>query len=150
MQTVLARGLENVLVAETELSDVDGERGRLTLRGHSVEELAPRATFEDAVYLMWQGILPSAPEREAARAALAAGRMRAFQQLNSLGDALLAADAMDGLKAGLAHLQPAAEQEDWSLVGATAVFASAWWRLRQGGAPVAPDPALTHTADYLH
>lgn len=149
MKAVLARGLENVVVAETVLSDVDGQRGRLTLRGHSVEELAPTTTFEEAVCLLWRGTLPSAQERAAARAALAAGRVRAYEQLNSLGEALLAPDAMDGLKAGLAHIQPVAEQEDWSLVGAAAVFASAWWRVRQGAAPVTPDPALTHTADYL-
>ncbi|MGH2518330.1 MAG: citrate/2-methylcitrate synthase, partial [Chloroflexota bacterium] len=67
MKAVLARGLENVVVAETVLSDVDGQRGRLTLRGHSVEELAPTTTFEEAVCLLWRGTLPSAQERAAAR-----------------------------------------------------------------------------------
>ena len=44
MQTAIANsaspkssGLEGVVVADTELSEVDGEHGRLVLRGHSIE-----------------------------------------------------------------------------------------------------------------
>jgi citrate synthase len=76
MTTPSASGLDGVVVAETALSDVDGERGRLLIRGYPVEELAERATFEDVCGLMWNGSLPSIPEREALRAALANGRRR--------------------------------------------------------------------------
>src|SRR5215217_7564040 len=52
-------GLEGVVVARTELSEVDGQRGRLTIRGYDVEELAGRATFEEVAYLLWYGALPN-------------------------------------------------------------------------------------------
>ena len=48
-------GLEGVVAADTCLSDVDGERGRLTIAGHDVEKLALAVTFEDAVALLATG-----------------------------------------------------------------------------------------------
>src|SRR6266568_2854034 len=47
------QGLEGVVAAETELSMVDGERGELIIAGYPVAELAPNATFEETVSLLW-------------------------------------------------------------------------------------------------
>ena len=69
-----ASGLDGIIVAETALSDVDGERGKLMIRGYSVEELVERATFEDVCGLMWDGAWPSTDERDAMRASLADAR----------------------------------------------------------------------------
>ncbi|WP_437679530.1 citrate/2-methylcitrate synthase [Sorangium sp. So ce131] len=145
----LASGLEGVVVAETRLSEVDGERGRLTLAGHDVEELAGEggATFEDVCGLLWRGALPAPAEREALRAAIAEGRARAFALLGRLGDALEAPDGMDALRAAVAHLGSDAPPP--AIAGAVATFAAAWARRRAGEAPVAPDPALRHAADTL-
>ena len=44
-------GLEGVVVADTTLSDVDGEAGRLVLRGRLLEELAGRSSFEAVLEL---------------------------------------------------------------------------------------------------
>ena len=57
-------GLEGVIVAETELSDVDGERGLLILRGWFIEDLVGRHTFEDVCALLWTGRLPESGERQ--------------------------------------------------------------------------------------
>ena len=51
-------GLEGVVAAQTRLSHVDGEAGRLIIGGYPVEELAARASFEDVVYLLWKDGLP--------------------------------------------------------------------------------------------
>src|SRR5262245_14042960 len=47
-------GLEGVVAAETRLSMVDGERGELIIAGYPVEELAPHASFEEVVELLWE------------------------------------------------------------------------------------------------
>ncbi|MBC7669101.1 MAG: citrate synthase/methylcitrate synthase, partial [Gemmatimonadaceae bacterium] len=47
----MSEGLEGVIAAHTVLSDVDGQAGRLTIRGYAVEDLAHRATFEDVAHL---------------------------------------------------------------------------------------------------
>ena len=145
-------GLEGVVVAETELSDVDGERGELIIRGYRVEELVGHATFEDVCGLLWSGRLAVGGERETWRARLADARRAAFARVPSLGDALGLGDGMDALRAALAHLSAAGDPiaDAVTLTGATAVFAAAWSRRRQGQPAVAPDSSLSHAADYLH
>jgi citrate synthase len=137
------------VVADTALSEVDGERGKLTLAGHDLEALCGegQVSFEEACGLLWGGALPGPGEREALRAALAQGRVQAFARLDRLGDALEADDGMDALRAATAHLRGDAVPA--ALAGAVATFAAAWARRRAGAAPVAPDPALGHAADYL-
>ncbi|HVO08386.1 MAG TPA: citrate synthase [Burkholderiaceae bacterium] len=147
-----ANGLEGVVVAETALSDVDGERGRLVIRGHDVEQLALRHDFESVCALLWDGALPDARAHAALRQGLGRARVRAFARLGALGDALAADDAMDALRAALGHLRadeiaPAALKLE--ITAAVAVFAAAWSRLRDGAAPLPPDPALGHAADFL-
>ncbi|HSB23024.1 MAG TPA: citrate/2-methylcitrate synthase, partial [Burkholderiaceae bacterium] len=147
-----ANGLEGVVVAETALSDVDGERGRLVIRGHDVERLALQHDFESACALLWDGALPDAAARAALRQGLGRARLRAFARLGALGDALDADDAMDALRAALAHLRAddlAPAQLKPEITAAVAVFAAAWSRLRAGAEPLAPDPTLGHAADFL-
>ncbi|MAG36953.1 MAG: citrate synthase/methylcitrate synthase [Dehalococcoidia bacterium] len=58
----VARGLRGITVAATQIAEVDGARGRLTLRGYDVRELIGRVTFEEVAYLLWHGRLPSRKE----------------------------------------------------------------------------------------
>ena len=144
-------GLDGVVVAETRLSQVDGERGRLVLRGHDLEELAGRARYEDVFALLFEGALPGPDACEATRAELAAARVAAFALVPQLTDALAAEDGMDALRAAIARMvaRGTPRDERFRLAGAAAVFAAAWARIRRGEAPVAPDPALGHAADVL-
>src|SRR5262249_48008019 len=136
-----ASGLDDVVAAETELSDVDGQAGRLIIRGHRVEDLVAGATFEDVCGLMWQGALPSASARERLRAALAQARDHAFGLIPSLGAALEARDAMESLRAAVAHLRTTGRLNDDALLltGAIPVFAAAWHRGHEGHPPVPSD-----------
>ncbi len=142
--TVTASGLEGVVAADTALSLVDGEAGRLVLRGYEAEDLAARASFEEACALLWSGRLDGLP---ALRAELGAARVAAHARLAGLGDALAAAHPMDALRAAVAHLPEGSAPAE--VVAALAVFAAAWWRRRSGLEPLTPDPALGHAADLL-
>ena len=51
----IREGLEGVVAATTRLSSVDGEAGVLLLAGFPVEEIAPRASFEEMTWLLWNG-----------------------------------------------------------------------------------------------
>jgi len=150
MRSASASGLDGIVVAETALSDVDGERGRLVICGHPVEDLVERATFEDACGLMWNAAYPSAAERDALRAALADARQQAFALLPSLGAALDSADGMEALRAAIGHLRAGELHADAvRLTGAIPVFAAAWARRTSGQPPVPPQSGLSHAADYL-
>ena len=143
-------GLEGIAVAQTELSHVDGDAGKLILRGHDVERLAQAATVEDVCHLLWHGKLPGAQEKRRMHARLYAGRERAFALLPLLGDALDKKNAMDALRAALAHLDEETHDDlPALLVGAVAVYAAAHHRKRCGKPAIAPDPAHGHAEDYL-
>jgi citrate synthase len=145
-------GLDGVVVADTQLSDVDGELGRLVIRGHDVESLALANDFEAVCALLWNGVLPDAAEHAELRARLGRARVRAFGRLPYLGDSLEGADGMECLRAALAHLRASAldpAELHVELTAAVAVFAAAWARRRRGVSALAPDPSLSHAADYL-
>jgi citrate synthase len=142
--------LDDVVVASTALSHVDGDRGHLIVRGYPVETLAERATFEDLCVLLWTGAWPVAAQAADMRIALAKARLDAFATLPSLGDALSAPDSMDALRAAIGHLRSGGTAVDRRrLTGAMAVFTAAWARTRIGRPPIPPRPDLSHAADTL-
>jgi citrate synthase len=146
----VAGGLEGVVVAETQLSHVDGDAGRLVIAGGDVEELAGRVRFEEMCFRLWKPHLPDLSAEEVGPA-LAAGRAWAYQHLRTADSALRLGDGMEALRAALA-LVPAtggALELNARLTGATATFAAAWARLRHGAAPLPPAPSASHAADLL-
>src|ERR1041385_6724833 len=70
----VARGLEGIVAAATNIAEVDGEKGRLTLRGYDVSELSGRVTFEEVAYLLWHGKLPNKSELAELTAEMSAAR----------------------------------------------------------------------------
>src|SRR5262245_9589979 len=98
-------GLDDVVAATTRLSQVDGEAGELVIAGYRIDDLAPHATCEEVVHLLWSGELPSADQLSVLRRDLAAAR-----ELPSATIALLRAAAtagaapMDALRMGAASL----------------------------------------------
>src|SRR5262245_15825169 len=151
MGTPTASGLDDVVAAETLLSDVDGQAGRLIIRGHSVEELVDQSTFEDVVGLMWNGELPSKADRETIRAQLARGREEAFKLVSSLCGALNAPDGLESVRASVGHIwaKGDAGEDRVRLTGAIPVLAAAWHRTRAGSSPIPPQTKLGHAADFL-
>jgi len=90
MSDELKRGLEGVLVAESDLSYVDGEVGKLVYRGYDIEDLARGASYEEVLYLLWRGSLPTREELDAFTADLAAERAvddDALDAVRTLADA---------------------------------------------------------------
>lgn len=147
----VASGLEGIVVAETELSHVDGQAGELWLRGWSAERLAAAHRFEDAAWLLWTGALPSGGE--SVRRALGEARERAFAAIDPRDPMLRAEDGMDALRALVARASvpggASATERAIALTAEVGVSAAAWQRARRGEALVAPDASLAHAADLL-
>lgn len=150
-------GLEGVVVAETEMSRVDGQRGELIVGGYDIHDLAGERGFEDICHLLWRGRLPGDQEERATIArAMARGRERGFASLSHIGEALSGADAMDALRGAMAQWRSrdGGSGDDFvieaaEITGAMAVFTAAWWRRICGEAAIAPDRSLRQAADYL-
>lgn len=148
MAEATSSGLEGVVVAETRISDVDGERGRLTIAGADVEQLAATSTYEQAAVRV---LAAGGADVSSFDDRLAHARHAAWERLPRLGDALDASDGMDALRGGLAHLRGTGDdiEDAITAIGAAPVFVAAWSRKRSGQAPLPPTPGLGHAADYL-
>ena len=70
MATTTGAGLEGVVAAESEICYIDGELGILSYQGYNIHTLAENATFEEVIYLLWNGRLPKQAELDALKAAL--------------------------------------------------------------------------------
>ena len=132
MASGVAEGLEGIVVTETTLSEVDGERGRLIIAGHDVEALAGELPFEALLGLLWTGSVPSERERADRAAELGKAREVAFERLSQLEPALRLPDGMDALRAAVASFpsEAAGLPEGVLLTAAIAVSAAAWTRRR--------------------
>ncbi|MDR3473136.1 MAG: citrate synthase/methylcitrate synthase [Devosia sp.] len=142
-------GLENVVAAETVLSDVDGQGGRLIVRGVSLDALTGW-TFEALTGLLFEGFFDDLPDSTALPAALGAARARVFRHVASIDQGMLALPPTDAVRALLARLPDRTDFEAaLDLLAGPAVFTPAILRLRRGQAAIAPDPRIGHAADML-
>jgi citrate synthase len=141
-------GLEGVVAAETVLSDVDGLAGRLIIRGHSLDEIAGRWSYEQVTALLWNGFFDDLPTDM--RAALGAARAEVASELAALDADLARRTPVEAMRALTARL---ADGDDLAtalrLVAAPAVFTAAAVRASRGETPIAPDASLSHAADIL-
>ena len=155
-------GLEGVIAAETRLSRVDGAAGTLLLAGYAVEDLAPRASFEETVFLFWNLRLPDVAELETLRRELAASRDLPGATVDLLRAAAgRGVSPMVALRMAAASLDlaepPGADRAERDmrrdavrLVASLPSIVAAHARLSRGEEPVAPDPELGHAASFLH
>jgi len=154
------RGLDNVVVASTQLSAIDGTAGRLSYVGYDIHDLAERATFEEVFYLLWYGELPNAEQLGRFNARLRAERPLSADELALVRNAPHSGHGMDALRtmvSALAQLDPQAD--DTSPAGAERIgirlaakmptLIAAWHRVRSGAEPIAPDEQLGHAANFL-
>ena len=59
MPTAAPAGLEDVVANTSSICDVNGKEGKLLYRGYDIHDLADHSSFEEAVYLLWHGDLPT-------------------------------------------------------------------------------------------
>jgi citrate synthase len=153
---VYSPGLEGVVAAETEISEVDGQNGRLIYRGgYLIQDLFETASFEEVAYLLWNGRLPEPAELDDLKRKLAAGR-----HLRPPADAALRAlpsgtDPMDVLRTVLSAHGASPELTKPNLeeaIAYTAVFPTIiarFYRQSRNEAPVGPRDDLGHAANFI-
>ena len=164
MSDELRKGLEGVLVAESELSFIDGDAGKLVYCGYAIEDLATEASFEEVLYLLWNGELPTKSELTAFADSIAEERGVEDAVLET-AKALAAADEepMAALRTLVSYLSaeddeadvPAADQaasrrKGRRLTAKIPTVLAAFDRYRRGEEPVDPDPELGYAANFLY
>jgi citrate synthase len=143
-------GLEGVIVAETVLSEVDGEHGRLIIRGHLVEEIAAKRTFESVVGILWEGFVSEENSEESIRKALGEARVFAWQRMLPLLSAVGELQPVEALRLMLSALSDSDPIPHHVLVtGAMPVFVAGISRHHNGQPPIPPDPTHSQSEDLL-
>ena len=146
----VADGLENVVAAETVLSKVDGDAGVLILRGHYLQDIAGRRSFEWLTGLLWQDFVDRPLAEAELRRDLGMARERAFaRHARSAAGAPRRLTPLAAVRLLLASVPDDAEDAPLLLTATVAVGLAAAIRVRDGKPPVAPDPRSGHAADFL-
>ncbi|MEM8857678.1 MAG: citrate synthase/methylcitrate synthase [Chloroflexota bacterium] len=149
-------GLEGVIAAETKLSRVNGQLGELIIGGYPLEIIAQNATFEEMVYLLWNGERPTGAELNDFQQNLASKRELPQPTLDLLKQiAKNKTPGMDALRmaAGTVDLDqpnlPMRQAAELALARMPTIVA-AYHRLVSSEHPIQPDASLSHAANYLY
>jgi citrate synthase len=143
-------GLEGVVAAQTKLSLVNGEHGELVIAGYDVEDLAPNATFEETVWLLWNGELPDAAQLAAFRGDLARRRELPAATMDLIRTcATYRTDPMDTVRIAAGTISIVASSPE-EIVAKFPTIVAAYWRQLHGQRPIHPRADLGHAANYLY
>ena len=154
-------GLRGVKVADTRISDVDGERGNLIYRGFNICDLVQNSTFEEVSFLLLNDRLPGRTEMDLFGADLVSEREIRGVVFEFMKMLPKSAHPMDVLQAAIPILasydaQLHEETREANLKKATRLISklptvvAAWDRIRKGFEPVHPHPDLTYAGNFLY
>jgi citrate synthase len=151
--------LSGVVVAESSVSSIDPDAGVLMYRGYDIADLAQHSTYEETAYLLLHGELPDPDAREAfcnelaeralpdaARASIDASAADAtpMEMLRTVASMLSFGSAAQGAVDRGSGLAAAT-----TLIAKLPTAIAHQHRRRLGLEPVAPDPALGYSKNFL-
>ncbi|MDQ3061766.1 MAG: citrate synthase, partial [Acidobacteriota bacterium] len=156
-----AAGLRGVVAAQSAIGDVNGEEGILIYQGYNIHDLAENSTFEEVVFLLWNGRLPKRDELEDLKK-----RFRANYEIPSEIKEMMKqfpkdADPMDVLRTTVSALdiydneghgtdREAALNTAIKLTGQLPTLVAAWDRIRNDKDVIAPDKSLSIAENFLY
>jgi len=140
---------------------IDGQAGELLYRGHNIHDIAERLSFEETVFLLWRGRLPTQDEGSAFADELATYRGVPEAVLDLLRITPPYAHPMAALRTAVSMLacvdpdqeEPGREAHELKakkLVAQLPTIVAAQHRIGQDLEPLAPNPDMSHAANYLY
>ena len=158
---VVKAGLEGIVATQSEISDVDGIQGRLIYRGYDIHDLAEHATFEEVIYLLWNGDLPNKNQLDELKRRLAADAALPAEVATLLKRIPRSANPMDMLRTAVSALsfydpdgpemsRDANTRKAARLVARFPTIVTTFHRLRNGLEPVQPRPDLSVAANFVY
>ena len=153
-------GLRGIEVADTKISNIDGEKGKLIYRGYDILDLTKNSTFEETAYLLLYDNLPTKSQLEEFNSKLIEARFIPKQMQNNMGNWRKDADPMDMLQAFVSALagyydeefsnKEASYDKAINLIAKVPTIIASWHRIRNGLPIVNPDSSLNHAANFLY
>jgi citrate synthase len=159
--TAAAAGLRGVVAAQSAIGDVNGEQGILIYQGYNIHDLAEHSTFEEVVFLLWNGRLPNADELATLNTEIRANYEVPAEVMAMMKQFPKDADPMDVLRTAVSSLdfydknghltdREHAMKAAVKLTGQIGTIAAAWDRIRNGKEVIAPDSSLNIAENFLY
>ena len=156
-----SKGLEGVIALHTGICDIDGQKGELIYRGYDIDDLARHCSFEEIAWLLWQGDLPSAAEREHLERQLVGERPLPPMVRELMAMTPEDADPMALLRTGVSTMALFdSEADDMSaeanyrkavrLTAQIPVLLAGFDRARNGFPDIRPRPDMSTAANFLY
>src|SRR5271154_2234257 len=154
------KGLENIVACTSEISTIHDTT--LLYRGYTIEDLSAHCSFEEVVYLLWNGALPKPDQLESFKQELVRQMVVPGELLPILESiAKTTAHSMAKLRTAVSYfglLDQKAEDitmdgvksKATRLTGAMGAIVAAISRLEQGQKPVAPTPGKSISWNFLN
>lgn len=153
-------GLEGVMAGETSICWVDPNAG-LLYRGYDVHELASHASFEQVVWLLLHGELPTGPELASLQSELVANRALPAKVIAALRLMPPGTHPMDVLRTGVSmlaafdpdlndHSHAANLRKSIRLIPKISTLVTDGWRVQQGLALLPPKADLPLAGNFLY
>ena len=153
-------GLRNIPIADTKISYIDGEKGKLIYRGYDILDLTKNSNFEETCFLLLHDHLPNQKEFDEFKNNLRESRPIAVQMQKNMKNWRKNADPMDVLQAFVAALagyyneQGTAKEVSYqraiNLIAKIPTIIASWERIRNDKEPIQPDPDLSHSGNFLY
>ena len=153
-------GLRGIEVADTRISNIDGEKGKLIYRGYDILDLTKNSSFEETAYLLLHDELPTKEQLQEFKTKLVEARFVPKQMQANMGNWRKDADPMDMLQAFVSALAGYYDEEfstkessydkAINLISKTATIVASWHRIRNGLPVIDPDPSLDHAGNFLY
>lgn len=160
--TAATAGLRGVVAAQSSIGDVNGEEGILIYQGYDIHDLAEHSTFEEVIYLLWNGRLPKREELDELNSQIRANYPIPSEIVDLMKTFPKDADPMDVLRTSVSALgfydKETAHKTDRenavkAAIKLTAQFptvVTAWERIRQGKEVVAPLADQNIATNFLY
>jgi len=159
--TEIERGLEGVVIGKSAITFIDGQKGILRYRGIDIKELAEKSTYEEVVYLLWNGKLPTQRELVDFRKNLAKHRPLPREVESLLKTVPKAANPMDVARTAASFIAtyPAKKAETFEeanrrkareLTATLPTIVAGFQRIRKRKPLANPNPRLDHAASFLY
>ena len=156
-----SKGLEGIIAGESAICLIDGQKGKLSYLGYSVDELAEKSSFEETTYLLLHGRLPNRAEMAEFSARMRAQRALTPEVLEMIRAFPEAAHPMELLQSVVSYLGSYVQHKihhstscdcrrTLHQVAQMATVIAAWQRFHEGKDPVAPREDLSHGANFLY
>ena len=154
-------GLRNIEIADTKISSIDGENGKLIYRGYDILDLVNHSTFEETAYLLLFGELPSAEELSDFSCRLREERHLPEPILWNLKNRPNKARPMDVLQSCVSELahydfnigedtREANIRRSIILISKIPTIVAAWDRIRNGQNVIDSTEKDSHATNFLH